>query len=169
MMNPDALDALQRVSTIELFHLSSILNRLMADPKRILAVRVRLTLGQQVRYVDTQAHGTALTLRTGTVVAMKDTQVSVRDQRSGAIWAMPYAAIELPSTSEQPPVSPAPAPPRPTREDFRVGDRVSFEDQHLRTRIGTITRINQKTATIECEGEPGWRVSFGILKHVIDV
>ena len=61
------------------------------------------------------------------------------------------------------------AAPRPTRDDFRVGDRVSFEDRHLQTRIGTIVRINQKTASINCENEPGWRVPFGLLRHLIDL
>ncbi|HEY7804647.1 MAG TPA: hypothetical protein VIC30_09490, partial [Orrella sp.] len=60
------------------------------------------------------------------------------------------------------------APTRPTRDDFRVGDRVSFEDRYLRTRIGTIIRINQKTATLDC-GDSQWRVSFGVLRPVIDL
>ena len=87
-----------------------------------------------------------------------------------ATWTLPYAAIELPADSRAEPRSPMPrSAQRPTREDFRVGDRVSFEDRHLQTRIGTIVRINQKTASIDCENEPGWRVSFGLLRHVVDL
>ena len=41
--------------------------------------------------------------------------------------------------------------------------------RHLQTRIGTIVRINQKTASIDCENEPGWRVSFALLRHVVDL
>ena len=56
-----------------------------------------------------------------------------------------------------------------TRDDFLVGDRVSFEDRHLQTRIGTLVRSNQKTASINCDNEPGWRVPFDLLRHLIDL
>ncbi|MCY1263606.1 hypothetical protein [Cupriavidus necator] len=36
--------------------------------------------------------------------------------------------------------------------------------------IGTIVRINQKTASIECDPNEGhWRVSFALLRKVVDL
>lgn len=167
-MDPATLDALNRASSLELFHLSTVIERLMSDPKRIVRIRLHLHLGQRVRFVDCKAPGAELKLRSGTVVAMKDTQVSVQDEATHATWSLPYAAIELPPGSRAAAQAPAPREaPRPTRADFRVGDRVSFEDRHLQTCIGTIVRINQKTASIDCEGESGWRVSFALLRHVV--
>lgn len=169
-MDPATLEALNRASSLELFHLSRVIERLMSDPSRIVQVRLHLNLGQRVRFVDGKAPGAALQLRSGTVVAMKDTQLTVQDDATRATWTLPYAAIELPADSRAEPRSPMPrSAQRPTREDFRVGDRVSFEDRHLQTRIGTIVRINQKTASIDCENEPGWRVSFALLRHVVDL
>ena len=67
------------------------------------------------------------------------------------------------------------APPLPLyvrarRDDFRPGDTVSFTDQHLQEHVGTIVRINQKTASIQCDPNQGhWRVSFGLLRKIVDI
>ncbi|HQZ03150.1 MAG TPA: hypothetical protein PL024_13015 [Thauera sp.] len=169
-MDTATLEALNRANSLELFHLSTVIERLMSDPARIVQIRLHLHLGQQVRFVDWKAPGAALQLRSGTVVAMKDTEVSVQDDATRAHWKLPYAAIEIPAGSRAVPQMPASeAPMRLTRNDFRVGDRVSFEDRHLQLRVGTITRINQKTAGVDCDGERGWRVPFGLLRPLVDL
>jgi hypothetical protein len=53
--------------------------------------------------------------------------------------------------------------------DFRRGDKVSFTDKYLQPQVGTITRINQRTASVECDGGSGWRVPFAMLSHVMDI
>jgi len=168
-MNPTTLEALNRASSAELYHLSIVLDRLMSDPARIVQARLKLNVGQQVRFVDWKAPGAALRFRSGTVVAMKDTQIVVQDATTRTHWTLPYAAIEIPAGEPKINREPSPTPPQPRREDFRVGDRVSFEDRHLQTRIGTIVRINQKTATIDSDDGPGWRVSYALLRPVVDI
>ena len=37
--DPKLIDALGRASSLELFHLSTIIERMLADPRRIIAVR----------------------------------------------------------------------------------------------------------------------------------
>jgi len=141
----------------------------MSDPARILAIRMRLHLGQSVRFLDPRPVGTAMLLRTGHIVATKDTQLTVHEDGTRREWKLPYAAIEPPEASgTAPQPEPQHAPPRPTREHFRTGDRVSFDDRHLHTRIGTIVRINQCTATVDCDGH-SWRVSFALLRHIVDL
>ena len=54
------------------------------------------------------------------------------------------------------------------RNDFRIGSRVSFTDQNLQHRVGLVVRINQRTATIDCDGQT-WRVAFGLRRHLVDV
>ena len=168
-MDASTIEALGRASSLELFHLSSLIDRLMSDPKRILEIRRQLHLGQVVRYADCQAIGAGLTLRSGRIVAMKDTTLIVKDDELRCEWKLPYAAIALPSTdSETPAPTPRNEPPPPSRDDFRVGDRVGFDDRHLQTHIGTIVRINQRTASVNCDGH-NWRVSFALLRHIIDL
>jgi hypothetical protein len=65
-----------------------------------------------------------------------------------------------------------PPPPKevlPRREDFAVGDKVSFEGRDLIRKLGKIARINQKTASIVCEDRREWRVSFALLQRVINI
>ena len=86
---------------------------------------------------------------------------------------MSYAAID-PGEGQEPVESAAPASVLPAAQklgpdDFRRGDKVSFTDKYLQVQIGIITRINQRTASVECEDGPGWRVPYGMLSHVMDI
>jgi hypothetical protein len=66
------------------------------------------------------------------------------------------------------PAKPTPPPEIASRADFRVGNRVSFTDQNLQHRVGLIVRINQRTATLDCDGQT-WRVGFGLLRPLVDI
>jgi len=168
-IDPRVLDALQNASSLELFQLSTLIERLLADPRRIIAVRKDMNLGQTVRFVDWRDGS----MHEGKVVAMRDTQVTLQDLRERKEWKLPYAAIEppLPDPAARPQAV-APEPPaalRPTRNDFRCGEKVAFEDKYLQTVVGTIVRINSRTATIDPGDGTQWRVGFGLLRHVLDV
>jgi len=168
-IDPRVLDALQNASSLELFQLSTLIERLLADPRRIIAVRKDMNLGQTVRFVDWRDGS----LREGKVVAMRDTQVTLQDLRERKEWKLPYAAIEPPlpdpETRPQAVAPEPPAAPRPTRNDFRCGEKVAFEDKYLQTVVGTIVRINSRTATIDPGDGTQWRVGFGLLRHILDV
>jgi hypothetical protein len=161
------IDALNRASTLELFQLSTVIERLLADPRRILQVRVNMHLGQTVRFLDWRDGQ----MRSATVVAMKDTQVTLHEQGTRREWKLPYAAIEPPAASTTSAAQPVdtPVPPPPSRNDFRCGEKVAFEDRYLQTVVGTIVRINQRTATIDSGDGHSWRVGFALLRHVVDV
>ena len=61
------------------------------------------------------------------------------------------------------------APPEvASRTDFRVGNRVTFTDKNLQHRVGLIVRVNQHTATLDCDGQK-WRVAFELLGHLVEV
>lgn len=168
--NPKLIDALNQASSLELFQLSTIIERMLADPRRIIAVRANMHLGQTVRFLDWHDGR----MRSGKVVAMRDHQVTLHETDARREWKLPYAAIEPPPAGAQPTAStaapPTPAAPsQPGREDFRCGEKVSFEDRYMQTQIGTIVRINQRTATVETPDGPGWRVPFRLLRHVVDI
>ena len=168
MNDTKLIEALSNASSLELFELSTIIDRLLADPRRIVAVRTRLHLGRQVRFMDRRTGQ----MRPGKVVAIKDDQVIVQ-QQGGSQWRLSYAAID-PGEDSEPvegasPADTQPLPVRPTRKDFHRGDRVSFTDKYLQPQVGMITRINQLTATVDCEGSSSWRVPFAMLSHVWDI
>lgn len=159
------LAALQQASSLDLYRLSGVIERLLADPKRIIAVRLHLHLGQIVRYVDWRDGN----LREGCVLAMHDAQATVLGQ-DGRQWKLPYAAIEPPQPGQAPAPQPEPArTPQSKRNDFRCGEKVAFEDKYLQTVVGTIVRINERTATIDPGDGTKWRVGFAMLRHVVDI
>lgn len=168
MNDPKLIDALSNATSLELFRLRVLIDRLLADPRRIVAIRSALHVGQTVRYCDPQRGE----MRSGCVVALGDRQITVREDGTRSAWKLPYAAIEPPGTAEPiegaAGISRAAQAPRPKRQDFRRGDRVAFDDRYLQTHVGTIVRINQRTASIECDGQ-SWRVPFALLRHVVDV
>lgn len=45
---------------------------------------------------------------------------------------------------------------------------MTFTDKNLQHRVGLIVRVNQHTATLDCDGQQ-WRVAFGLLRHLVDV
>jgi len=166
--DPKLVEALNRASSLELFQLSTIIERMLADPRRIIAVRAHLHLGQTVRFLDWRDGQ----MRQAKVVALKDTQVTLHEVGSRREWKLPYAAIEPPAPNAAAPASSPSVPaaaPKSSRNDFRCGEKVAFEDRYLQTQVGTIVRINQRTATIDTGDGTSWRVGFALLRHVLDV
>lgn len=165
-IDPRLREVLGRASSMELFQLNSVIERMLADPRRIVQIRKDLHLGQTVRFMDWRDGQ----MRTGKVLAMKDTQATIHEDATRNSWSVPYAAIEPPMPMAKPASQPQPpAPPRPSRNDFRCGEKVAFEDKYLNTVVGTIVRINQRTATIDPGDGTTWRVGFHLLRHVVDI
>jgi hypothetical protein len=167
-IDPRIIDSLNRASSLELFHLSTLIERMLADPRRIITVRTNMHMGQTVRFLDWRSGQ----MRNGRVVAMGDAKVTLHEEGTRSEWKLPYTAIEPPratsSAAEQP--SPPPAPQmKPGRGDFRCGEKVSFEDKYLQTQVGTVVRINQRTATVDTGDGHSWRVGFPLLRHVLDI
>ena len=102
---------------------------------------------------------------------MKDTQLTVHEDGTGSSWTVPYTAVEPPETGAAKPAAPPEQQPLPRtgRNDFRCGEKVAFEDKHLNTVVGTIVRINQRTASIDPGDGTTWRVGFSLLRHVVDI
>jgi hypothetical protein len=160
------IEALNNATSLELYQLAALVERLMKDPRRIVAVRKDLHLGQVVRFYDARRD----TMREGRVVEMRDAQLTLHDTQQHVQWKLPYAAVEPPEPGSQrqmPPPAP-PSAPKPTRADFTRGDKVSFIDRHLQTHVGVITRCNPKTASVDSDGQT-WSVPYGALRTVLDV
>lgn len=165
------IEDLPMASSAELYQLSWVIEQLLADPRRIVQARAELHTGQQVQYL----HWDDGKMRAARVVSMKDRRVTVFDEASRSHFTLPYAAI-VPAQSSgveigadaSVPAKLTPPPEIASRTDFRVGNRVSFTDQKLQHRVGLIVRINQRTATLDCDGQT-WRVAFGLLRHLVNV
>jgi hypothetical protein len=128
----------------------------MGDPKRIVAIRKDLHLGQPVRVYDSRVD----TMRPARIVEMRDTQFE---------WKLPYSAIEPLTPGERAAPPPAtPSAPKPSRAAFAKGDKVSFTDRHLQVHIGVVTRCNPKTASVAA-ADMAWTVPYRMLRIVLDI
>ncbi len=157
---PALMSTLQNASDLELLQLRSAIANMLENPKRILAIRQRLHSGQQVQYWSLRDRR----LHRGRIARFKPDQVLIHLEDNRLVW-VEYAALILEGLQEAPA---SPSRPMLTRDDFSVGDSVGFEGRDLIQHVGTITRLNQKSATVTCpEGE--WRVSYGLLNRVVDV
>jgi hypothetical protein len=157
-MDSRLLDALRTAPSLELYELSLAINRMLADPRRILEVRQHLQPGAQVLYYDDHRG----TLATGRILQLQPTHATVQDDIRRMHWKLSHAAIVA-----DPAHHVAQTPPMPPRRAdmtiFRVGDAVSFTDKHLREPIGTITRLNSKTCSIIYDGEQ-WRAMASVTR-----
>jgi hypothetical protein len=168
------IEELPMASSAELYQLSWVIERLLADPRRIVQVRAQLHTGQQIRYLNWHDGK----LRSARVVGMHGDHVAIHDAAHSKAFKVHYAAIltELagastetgPATADAERARPAPPPELAGRADFRVGNRVSFIDKNLEHRIGLIVRVNQHTATLDCDGQK-WRVAFELLRPLVDI
>ena len=90
MQDAALIDALNQTTSLELYQLSALVERLMTDPRRIVAVRKDLHLGQVVRFYDERRD----TMREGRIVEMREAQVTLHDTQQRVQWKLPYAAID---------------------------------------------------------------------------
>lgn len=161
----DILDSLRQAPSAELYRLYLTIGKMLDDPRRILEVRQRLHIGMTVRYIGDNPLGPPLE---GTVTELRHTQAVIQDNVTHRRWAVLYAAILFDATAA--PTQKEAPPPRSRPEEFFIGDTVGFTDKHLNERVGTVVRLNAKTASIAVTDSEGhWRVSYGLLRKILDI
>ena len=171
--DPRMIEALQGASSLQLYQLKAIIEGMLADPRRGLAARASLHLGQAVRFVDFRDGQ----MRSGKIIAFKDTQATVLEQGTKRTWKISCASMQgytdAQRQDQQTPYVPPPEPAAATSKtrEFQQGDTVTFEDRDGRGITGVVVRINQRTATIGTGTADGgtWRVPFHLLRHVLDI
>jgi len=156
----EVLEALNQASAFQLYRLRAAIDLALRDPARNAAVRRHLILGQSIDYFDTRENR----MREGRLVEMRQTKVVVLDREENTRYILDYAALNLEGSD---------AVIRQTtergigRQEIAVGDQVGFQDRDGRPCHGKVTRLNGKTATVECDGVP-WRVSYALLHRTLE-
>jgi hypothetical protein len=169
--DPRMIDALQGASSLQLYQLKAMIEGMLADPRRGLAARANLHLGQAVSFVDFRDGQ----VRIGKIIAMKDIQATVLEQGTKRTWKIPCVAMQgytdAERRAEEAPYEPPPEPVTAATKarEFQRGDTVTFDDRDGRTVTGVIVRINQRTATLGTGDGGSWRVPFQMLRHVLDI
>jgi hypothetical protein len=169
--DPRMIEALAGASSLQLYQLKALIEGMLADPRRGIAARASLHLGQAVQFVDFRDGQ----MRRGKIIAMRDTQATVLEEGTKRTWKLPCVAMQgytdAERRGEQAPYEPPPEPVTTATKarEFQRGDTVTFDDRDGRGITGVIVRINQRTATIGTGDGGSWRVPFHMLRHVLDI
>ncbi len=156
----ELMNSLQHACDLDLLRLRTAIDHLLQNSMRILAVRQRLHVGQEIDFWNLRDNR----MQHGRITQFKPDQLLILAENPPQYWWVSYAAIQFDPNRDPPPE----APRQMKRSDFAVGDTVSFEGRDLIQQLGAIVRLNQKTATVSCDGRE-WRVSFPLLRHVVDL
>lgn len=109
-IDPRMIEALEGASSLQLYQLKAIIEGMLADPRRGLAARTNLHLGQTVRFVDFRDGQ----MRSGKIIAFKDTQATVLEQGTKQVWKIPCVSMqgytEAERVAEQAAYEPPPEP-----------------------------------------------------------
>ena len=144
------IDALAGASSLQLYQLKALIEGILADPRRGIAARASLHLGQPVQFIDFRDGQ----MRRGKIIAMRDTQATVLEEGTKRTWKIPCVAMQgYPDTERRTEQAPYEPPREPVTAatnagEFQRGDTVTFDDRDGRVITGVIVRINQRTATI---------------------
>ena len=169
--DPPMIEALEGASSLQLYQLKALIEGMLADPRRGIAARANLHLGQAVQFVDFRDGQ----MRRGKIIALKDTQATVLEDVTKRTWKIPCVAMQgytdVDRSTQQAAYEPPPEPVTAATKarEFQRGDTVTFDDQRGRVVNGVIVRINQRTATIGTGDGGSWRVPFHMLRHVLDI
>lgn len=163
------IEALQDAPSLQLYQMRSLIDTMLAEPKRTMAARATLHLGQAVMFVDFRTGQ----IRHGKLIARHDTQATVLEEEVRRSWKIPYVAIAPAKAGPGDQTKPYEPPPEPAvqpgRGELGLGDKVTFDDGKGHTHVGMIKRVNRRTATLETMDGRTWRVGFDLLRRVVEV
>ena len=141
------LNAMNQASGFELYRLRAAIDRVLADPKWIIAIRSQLRIGQEIEYFDARANK----LRPAQVREFRTKEVLVRETDTGEHWLIAYTAINLEGVD----VSIRDNPPQGlSRHEVAIGDTVGFLDHEHRQRSGARSRVSRHCLSPRSQGVP---------------
>ncbi len=156
----EVLDALKLASGFELYRLRAAIDRMLNDPRWIVAIRKALRIGQQVEYFDEKDNR----ICTGQVLELRQKTVLLLRLDTAQRWLMPYTSINLGGVDVTIRDNPNQGL---SRQEVAVGDSVGFLDREQRPRSGKVIRINDKTVTLISQNQR-WRVAYALLHRIMD-
>ena len=156
----EVLKALNGASAFELYRMRAAIDRVLDEPRWVLAVQSRLQIGQNIEYFDARSNK----LRRGQVLEVRRKQAVILDQDDGRRWLIEYAAINLDGADVQIREQPKQGL---GRNEVAVGEVVGFLDRNQQQRSGRITRLNDKTVSLICD-QRQWRVAYSLLHRVVE-
>lgn len=156
----DVLKTLNQASSFELYRMRAAIDKVLDEPRRLMAIHAKLRIGQDIEYFDLRANAQ----RRGKVLELRSKQAVILDEVDRKRWLISYVALNLEGVDVQ--ISEQVHQGLGCNE-VAVGDTVGFLDTNQQQRSGQIIRLNDKTVTLMC-GQQQWRVAYAYLHRVVD-
>ena len=156
------LDELEKRSLFDLWRLNAAIARALEDPRKNEAIRARLCIGQAIRYFDAKENREI----GGRIVEIKRSRALIENDHDRKLWNIPFYMINLQGTGLDSQFSRVGQKVR--RDSLQVGDLVSYRSREHRDVYGVVVKLNPKTAQVQLPDGDRWKVSYGLLSHVLD-
>ncbi|OGO91383.1 MAG: hypothetical protein A3F10_07550 [Coxiella sp. RIFCSPHIGHO2_12_FULL_42_15] len=156
----EIMKLLKNASPYDLYRIKVAINNEIEKPENIKIMRTSFAVGDQISYFDEQSNS----LISAIVLDKMVKNVRVRNLVDQKIWIFPYYMLNLEKKESNIHIN---HKEKPTKNHFRIGDCVGFDNDGKQC-IGTITKLNHKTASLVTSDNKRWRVSYGLLFQVFD-
>ena len=123
----EIITQLERATPFQLWRLSALIDRLLDDPNRLMQVRCKLRLGQEITYFIPEENREIR----ATVIRILRTKVLVRNAEDGKQWKLPLYMLNIDGL----PTDVTGKQQKVDRLTLKVGEKAGFVDH----RQGNVT------------------------------
>lgn len=158
----EIISQLEKATPFQLWRLKALIDRLLDDPNKLLEVRRKLYIGQNITYFELEENREI----SATILKILRTHVLVRNTQDSEEWKLPFYMLNIDGL----PTDVADKKQKVDRLTLKVGEKVGFinHKQDNKLLCGVVTKLNTKTATVKLLTGEMWRVSYGALFYVLD-
>jgi len=156
------LKDLDDATSFDLYRLTSALQDEMESVERIKKVRSGLRIGQDITWFDNNTHQ----LVEAKILKFNKTRCLVRNVIDGLKWNITYAYINTEDKAVEINMNQKYGV---KKSELRVGDTISYVSRDNLQIFGTVVKLNPKTAGVKTMTGESWRVSYGLIKKVVDI
>lgn len=157
----EVMKLLKNASPYDLYRIKVAIENEIEKPEHIRRMRDCFSIGDKVSYFDSDKNA----LIDAIVLEKNSKRVLLKNLCDQKRWNIPYYMINLTGKASDIHIN---HKEKPTKNNFKVGDCVGFNNDGEQC-IGTITKLNHKTASLLTRDNKRWRVGYGILYKILDV
>jgi hypothetical protein len=158
----EIMNELEQASLFDIYRLKVAMSALLEQPEKIRALKQQLRVGMQISYFSFKSNA----LVNGILEEIQRTCVCVRNANDGRKWSVPLYALNLANVNTD--INLKQTQEKYDRNQFHVGENISFIGKNEIETYGTITQLNPKTASIITRDGSRWRVSYSHLFKIFD-
>lgn len=158
----EILHEIGNASLFDIYRLKVAMTALLEQPEKIDAIKNNLKIGMHISYFSARSNK----LVDAVIEEIQRTNVYVRDKRDGQKWGVPFYALNLENVNTD--IDTKQTQEKFNRNQFQVGEHISFIGKNDKETNGIITQLNPKTASIITRDGSRWRVSYSHLFKIVD-